>query len=68
MSNLIVDTDPITEAKQQIFDVLLTLPPNEQNQIIKDLRQSFIEYRYKKMKEAETTYKNCRDLFHDISS
>lgn len=68
MSNIIANADPITEAKQQIFDVLLTLSPNEQNEIIKDLRLSFIEYRYKKMKEAETAYKNCRDLFHDISS
>jgi hypothetical protein len=55
-------------AKQQIFDIILTLPAKEQNEIIKSMRTLFVEYRYNKMKEAENEFRRKQDLFHDIAS
>ena len=68
MSNTFIETIDLEVAKQQIFDIILTLPAKEQNEIIKSMRTLFVEYRYNKMKEAENEFRRKQDLFHDIAS
>lgn len=68
MKQILTKIDVLEEAKQQIFDIILTLKPEEQNEIIKSMRTLFVEYRYKKMKEAENEFKAKQDLFHDMAS
>jgi hypothetical protein len=68
MNNTLIQSNTIEEAKQQIFDIILTLNPKQQNEIIKSMKTLFIEYRFKKMKEAESEFKRKQDLFHDIAS
>ena len=68
MSNILTETNVLEDAKQQIFDIILTLPAKQQNEIIKSMRSLFVEYRYNKMKEAENEFRTKQDLFHDIAS
>lgn len=66
MSTTTIKQTEVEEAKEQIFDIILALPAEDQNEIVKNLRSSLIQYRHRKMKEAETELKRHQTLFHDI--
>ena len=53
MDNVLQKLPNIDLAKNKIFEIILSLPEEDQNTIIKSLRQDLINYRYNNLKAAE---------------
>lgn len=68
MDSVLQKLPNIDLAKNKIFEIILSLPDNEQNNLIKSLRQDLINYRLSTLKEAEKNLKYNQDLYHDIFS
>lgn len=68
MENSLQKSNNIEVAKNKIFEIILTLPDNEQNNLIKSLRQDLINYRRDNLKAAEQNLKHYQELYHDIFS
>jgi hypothetical protein len=68
MDNVLQKLPNIDLAKNKIFEIILSLPEEEQNIIIKSLRQDLINYRYNNLKTAEKNLKYNQELYHDIFS
>ena len=68
MDNVLQKLPNIDIAKNKIFEIILSLPEEDQNTIIKSLRQDLINYRYNNLKAAEKNLKYNQDLYHDIFS